>query len=164
MERRTVLKSLALVPLTAHLPFSPAPRLDVDTKIDKDKYLHYEMVDWLNCRLILFDERNKPMWSPLIATACASKDNFPVALMSFYRPKEDMKISAIQFVDKDGKVPEPPKPMKVSLVTNNTFHCTYIMETSNGQAKLSQTSRPNFGRSSHSLHSSERCDRSSANS
>lgn len=126
MDRRDFLKTSGL--MAACIPFSPAPRPVVDTDIKRSKYDDYEVYDWLQCRLVLFDDHNRPIHSPKITAAHAGFDNFPVMLMSFYRVTHAVQITAIQFVDKDGKVPFKPEPFRICLTNNDNFHCKYRME------------------------------------
>ncbi len=128
MDRRDFLKNTAAVGALAIIPFSAAPRPVVDVNISHSKYDDYDTIDWLKCRLILFDHRNRPMHSPPISAAHIGFQQFPVLLMSFYRIREDIKITAMQFVDRDGKVPFKPLPYSAHLVNGDTLHCTYRME------------------------------------
>lgn len=126
-NRRDFIKTTGLTAIAAYIPFSPAPR-PIVVAVEKTKYDDYEVFDWLQCRLVLFNHRNKPIHSPKITAAHAGMQDFPIMLMSFYRVTEPVQITAVQFVDKDDKVPFKPIPFKVCLTNNDTFQCNYRME------------------------------------
>ncbi len=127
MDRRDFLGSVAAASAAAYLPFSPAPELEVSDG-PVSKYLDYGHMDWLDCKLILTNERNKRVWSPPIIQVNQGFEDFPIVLSSFCRVyNKKMYFKAVQFVDKDGL--SFFKPQSINLrIENNTFRCNYTME------------------------------------
>ncbi len=138
MQRRDVLKSLALVPVAVAASIIPVfakddiqvPQ-DAKSFIERAKYLSYTELDFLQCKLILRDSDGNKLRTRLFTKVVLSKDPLKCVMnVDYHNPPVGMKVVSIQFMDKDRRCLFSPRPVHIPTIATrgDIFKLTYTIK------------------------------------
>ncbi len=134
MQRRDLLKGLALVPLAAAASVFGKDDIQVPQNaksfIERAKYLDYTELDFLQCKLVLRDAAGNKQQTRLFNKVVLSKDPLKCVMkVDYHNPPVGLRVASIQFMDKDRRCLFTSRPtyMPTIATKGDSLQFTYTI-------------------------------------